>query len=1322
MIHRSSSAPERTPRHGARVVTGTLVAAATLLAGGFALPSTAIAADGAENAPSVAGHAYNNLPTNNPDVTVTQIDNSALPSYLRNPIGQNEGTSTPDDLSQNYYSADASTLAYDGKLFVFTGHDEAAPTYGSFNMKDWGVYVTDQDGLAQGTWTHYKTIAKADLFDWSTGDGAYAGQVVADDGGTADDTSDDWFYYYVPVKDRASQDAGLDPFAIGVAKSKSPLGPWEDAIGAPLLTTSQTQIETIDPAFFVDDDGTGYLHFGTFGTQLAIKMQKDAATGRTSYTKVEQNADGTPALHTMKDAETGWNGPKGFFEAAWVFKKGDTYYNVYDGGKPGSGAATCVESNYQACIQYSTSSSPLGPWTYQGVIVPSGSATTMHPSIQKFGDKWYVTYHTGDKAGGTDFRRAVSIDEVNWTADGKMTATAHPTKAEKAAPSTNVAPYATVNATFTEVPSWRGSVNDGRVLEAAVVPPNHWDNYREVGQPQSGDSLIYQWDGQVRVNSAKVWFDVDSNALRAPASWRLQYLAEDGTWKDVSNPSGYGTSTGKANPNEVTFDAVTTTALKLDMTAQPMGAGYASVAVAEWEVGSAAGEGTAVVASEGVTTATGTAPALPATVNVKYGDGDGAQTIQAPVIWRPIAADSYAQTGTFKAYGVVSGVLGGKNPDAQPGVPDNTFVATVTVKDGYVVPADTAAPTVTVALGANASSNGWLSNAPVATVQASDAASDGAVSAAPVAKIEVSTNQGKNWTTVAANTNAAVYSLAKAAGDVEVWARATDAAGNVSDIAKVTGKVDAAAPTVTATVDKSKRTVTLAADDGAGSGVASIEYRLGNDGEWTAYADGQAIAAPSASRATVFYRATDKAGNVSTAASVDIPSDTSVPLTGYIEQDAIATDVDNKASSWTKGIAAVNDGRIIPDITVDNADIWGTWPATGELKIDYEWDREVTLDSSRVQFTSDGGGLGIPTSWKLQYWDASAADGKGGFVDIPDATYTVTANSPSAGWATGDAKGWSDATWTTPVKTTKLRMIITSGTASPAIAEWQAHAIAGETPEPPAPVDKSALEAALNAAPKAEDAAKYTDASWAEYAPALEQAQKVLADDAATEADVADAAAALPEAAKKLVLLATEDDRKALGEQLNAAATVDRTLWTAESLGVLDQAVERANALAGDAQASQADVQAAAAAIDNAIKALVPVEQPGPGPEPDQVDKTALAGLVNKAQALKAAGLGDYTEASAKALTDALTIGEQVLADKDASKTAVEKAAKALDAAIKGLAKKGPGAPSDNKGETGKPGETLSNTGAAVAGIALAAVVLAVAGAGVTIAMRKRRV
>ena len=577
-----------------------------------------------------------------------------------------------------------------------------------------------------------------------------------------------------------------------------------------------------------------------------------------------------------------------------------------------------------------------------------------------------------------------------------------------------------------------------------------------------------------------------------------------------------------------------------------------------------------------MTTATGTAPTLPATVDVKYGD----TTVASPVIWRPVAASSYAKAGSFKAYGVVAGVPG--EASEQGNVSMN-----VTVQDGYKPAADTTKPTVTVAVTANAGNSEWLTAAPFATVQATD-------DTTPIAKLEISADQGKTWITIAANANATIAALSQQ-GDVDVWARATDQTGNVSDIAKASGKVDSAAPTVKATVDREERTLTLTADDGTGSGVASIEYRIGTDGQWATYS--KPIAAPSASRATVYYRATDKAGNVSASAKTDIPSDTSVPLTGYIEGDATATDVDGKASGWVKGAAALNDGKIIPDITIANEDVWGTWPNTGEMRLDYEWDREVTIDSSRVQFTSDDGGLGIPASWELQYWDALANNGAGNFVDIPDATYTVTANSPSAGWATGDAKGWSDGTWNTPVKTTKLRMVITSGSASPAVAEWQVHAIDDSTPEPPepTPIDKTELKQALADSPKADDASKYTETSWAEYAAVLDSAQQVYKAEDATEAAVADAATQLKRAAKKLVLVATVQDRAALSAQLGAAAAVGRTKWTDESLAVLDSAIATANALIGDDRATQSDVKAATEAISDAIAGLVEKSTTKPG-------------------------------------------------------------------------------------------------------------------------------
>ena len=79
----------------------TLAAATAVLMAAALLPTQAVAADTAAQAPSVAGHPYDALPYVNPTVEVAQIDNSAKPAALRNPIGQDEGVATPDDLDAN---------------------------------------------------------------------------------------------------------------------------------------------------------------------------------------------------------------------------------------------------------------------------------------------------------------------------------------------------------------------------------------------------------------------------------------------------------------------------------------------------------------------------------------------------------------------------------------------------------------------------------------------------------------------------------------------------------------------------------------------------------------------------------------------------------------------------------------------------------------------------------------------------------------------------------------------------------------------------------------------------------------------------------------------------------------------------------------------------------------------------------------------------------------------------------------------------------------------------------------------------------------------
>ncbi|MEU9559796.1 OmpL47-type beta-barrel domain-containing protein [Streptomyces fumanus] len=134
-------------------------------------------------------------------------------------------------------------------------------------------------------------------------------------------------------------------------------------------------------------------------------------------------------------------------------------------------------------------------------------------------------------------------------------------------------------------------------------------------------------------------------------------------------------------------------------------------------------------------------------------------------------------------------------------------------------------------------------------------------------------------------------------GEHTVRYRAFDKAGNAAAEKSVTFTVvappteDTTAPETSATVDGERNadgayldmaTVTVTASD-TGSGVNTIEYALG-DGAWQAYTG--PVMVHQVGTHTVRYRATDKAGNVAAAKSVQFtvvatpPKDTTPPVTG----------------------------------------------------------------------------------------------------------------------------------------------------------------------------------------------------------------------------------------------------------------------------------------------------------------------------------------------------------------------------------------------------------------------------------------------------------
>jgi beta-xylosidase len=460
----------------------------------------------------------------------------------------------------SYYSADPAPVVVGNTLYILAGRDEAPPDVNDFIMNEWQIFATDD--VASGTWRHYPGILRPDtLFAWAAPGHAYAGQIIQG--------PDKRFYLYAPVQQANSKNR--DPFAIGVAVADSPLGPWKDAHpGGPIISQSVPEvnnIQNIDPTQFVDDDGRVYIYWGTFGQLRGMELAPDMVTPR--------------------GPEVPITGLTGFFEAPWFFKRNGTYYMIYAGNQAGPNSP-CTPAVYHACIAYGTSPSPLGPWTWRGVILDPVSSTTSHPGAIEFKGKWYLVYHTADAAGGGHFRRSVAIDALQWddsVAPARILKV-KPTRAPQppAPPTRNIAPRAHAGASNEPIPLqyWINALNDG-IVRANPLPPDMWCTWTP--HNPATQWAQYEWDQPIQLNGARIYFWADHPAgadegVAPPAFWKLEYWNGQ-QWLPVPHPSPYTADLDRFN--EVRFDTVTTSRLRATFTASGSNGHNAAVAVQEWE-------------------------------------------------------------------------------------------------------------------------------------------------------------------------------------------------------------------------------------------------------------------------------------------------------------------------------------------------------------------------------------------------------------------------------------------------------------------------------------------------------------------------------------------------------------------------------------------------------------------------------------------------------------------------------------------------------------------------------------------------------------------
>lgn len=185
------------------------------------------------------------------------------------------------------------------------------------------------------------------------------------------------YYLYFCMKDDSE----------GVAVSDRPQGPFGEPVQLPC--------GGIDPAVFIDDDGQAYYYWGQLYSH-GVRLNPDMVS-----------FDREGIVDNLVTEEEHF-----FHEGSSMRKIGDTYYYVYadmERGKP-------------TALGYATGQSPLGPFTYRGIIVDNDGCDreswNNHGSIECVNGQWYVFYHRASR--GSQRHRRLCIEPIQINEDGSI--------------------------------------------------------------------------------------------------------------------------------------------------------------------------------------------------------------------------------------------------------------------------------------------------------------------------------------------------------------------------------------------------------------------------------------------------------------------------------------------------------------------------------------------------------------------------------------------------------------------------------------------------------------------------------------------------------------------------------------------------------------------------------------------------------------------------------------------------------------------------------------------------------------------------------------
>ena len=273
----------------------------------------------------------------------------------------------------------------DPEVHVFEGEYWIFPTYSA--PYDEQVFMDAFSSRDLVTWVKHPRVLDAANVPWARR-AMWAPSIVQKGG---------WYYLFFGANDiQDDQEYG----GIGVARSRSPSGPFVDYLGKPLIDRFHNGAQPIDQMVFRDLDGSYYIVYGGW-RHCNIARLNDDFSGFVPF------ADGT----TFKEIT-----PEGYVEGAYMLLRDGKYWFMWsEGGWTGPDYA----------VAYAVGDSPFGPFTRVGKILQQDPAVARgaghHSVLQVPGtDRAFIVYHRRPLGETDRNHRVVSIDELHFDAAGRI--------------------------------------------------------------------------------------------------------------------------------------------------------------------------------------------------------------------------------------------------------------------------------------------------------------------------------------------------------------------------------------------------------------------------------------------------------------------------------------------------------------------------------------------------------------------------------------------------------------------------------------------------------------------------------------------------------------------------------------------------------------------------------------------------------------------------------------------------------------------------------------------------------------------------------------